>query len=144
MVAEAFWKNWWSTFGAPVEVVHDQGRAFSQELQGHLERCGASVRIKPTDTLWHNSLVGRHGQVMGEIVESSVRACRIEDYDEMKLATIPAASAKNRMRTEPATHQDPESLVQSDGQERSSTTFLKARIQQSFIEQCQIRGQASP
>ena len=29
VVAKAFWNNWWPTFGASVEVVHDQGREFS-------------------------------------------------------------------------------------------------------------------
>ena len=96
VVAKAFWKKWWSTFGALVGVIHDQGRDFSQELQAHLERGGASVRVSPTDTPWHNSLVERHVQVVGEIVEVSVEACQIESYDEMKLVTIFAASAKNR------------------------------------------------
>ena len=81
---------------APLEVVHDQSREFSQELQAYLERCGASVRLTPTDTPWHNSLVERHGQVSGEIVDASVQACHLEDYDEMKLATNSAANAKNR------------------------------------------------
>ena len=55
-VAKSFWKNWWSTFGPPIEVVHDQGREFSQEFQAHLERGGTIVRVTPTDTPWHNSL----------------------------------------------------------------------------------------
>ena len=54
------------------------------------------MRITPTDTPWHNSLVERHGQVLGETVEASVEACQIEGYDEMKLVTSSAASAKNR------------------------------------------------
>ena len=45
VVAKALWTNWWSTFGAPIEVIHDQGREFSQEFQAHLERCGASFRL---------------------------------------------------------------------------------------------------
>ena len=95
-VAKAFRKNWWSTFGAPIEIVHDQGREFSREFQAHLERCGATVRVTPADTPWHNSLVERHGQVLGEIVEASVEGSQIEGHDEMKLAAISAASAKNR------------------------------------------------
>ena len=48
--------------------------------------------VTRSDTPWHNSLVERHGQVLGEIVEASVEACHIEGYDEMKLVAICAAS----------------------------------------------------
>ena len=54
------------------------------------------LSVTPTDTPWHNSLVERHGQVLGEIGEASVEACQIEGYDEMKLVAIFAATARNR------------------------------------------------
>ena len=49
-----------------------------------------------TDVPWLNSMCERHGAVLGEIVDATVKAEQLEGPEDMRLAAIFASSAKNR------------------------------------------------
>ena len=95
-VVSRFLKRWVSFAGVPVQIVHDQGGEFFGEFARKLQQLGIQVIVTPTEAPWQNSIVERHGAVLGEILEAMVEQMQIVGEAEMELGGILAASAKNR------------------------------------------------
>ena len=60
-VAALFAEAWVGTFGAPKELVHDQGSEFRTDFDELLEQCGTLSTVIPVETHWHGGMVERHG-----------------------------------------------------------------------------------
>ena len=94
-VAEAF-QTAWSWAGPPVQILHDQGTEFAKDFTALARRLGADTRVTPTEAPWQNSMVERHGAVLGEVLAALVQQCQLEGERDMRLGGVFAAAAKNR------------------------------------------------
>jgi transposase InsO family protein len=89
-------KRWFSWTGVPRAFYTDQGPEFRGAFREALERWQAECEVTPTEASWRHGAVERHGQVLGDILSMMVEAANIIGPEEMELAALFAAQAKNR------------------------------------------------
>eukprot|EP00971_Amphidinium_carterae_P133818 2650902-Amphidinium_carterae.1 len=94
-VAKKTVTTWVRPFGAPVLVKHDLGKEFGLAFQQELNRCGTLCGTAALESPHQNSLVERHGGILGEIMEVLIDTHQISAVEDVKLACSMACAAKN-------------------------------------------------
>ena len=93
---DAFQTHWMAWAGAPMQILHDQGREFAGAFTAAAGRFGCETRVTPTEAPWQNGMVERHAGILGEILTATVQQCQLEGGRDMRLGGFFAAAAKNR------------------------------------------------
>ena len=94
-VTHALTHSWIQWAGPPQKIVYDQGGEFSgPQWQTFCDANRAFPMPRPTETVWQNGMVERHGGVMQEITDCILReeVCHAED---MFHVVVRASNAKN-------------------------------------------------
>eukprot|EP00971_Amphidinium_carterae_P349931 6491302-Amphidinium_carterae.2 len=98
-VAKKVLTCWIRPFGAPTVVKHDLGREFGIAFQQELNRCGTICGTAALESPHQNSLVERHGGILGDILETLFTVHQLNSVDDIKLACVVACAAKNARPT---------------------------------------------
>lgn len=94
-IMDKIMKHWIAIFGAPKEILSDNGREFDNELMRDLgEQFNINIRTTAAESPWSNRTVERHNAVLGDMV--------VKILDDMKcskeVALAWALSAKNSLQ----------------------------------------------
>ena len=93
-IADKFCTMWISLFGAPKQILSDNGGEFNNELALQLgELLGIRVNMTPAESPWSNGTVERHNCIIGNMVEKIV----VDNQCSMDVALAWAVSAKNAL-----------------------------------------------
>ena len=98
-VAHHFFERWLSIFGAPREIVMDQGGEWETEFISLLEQHGILSKVSGSYAPWQNSLAERHGAILGTAWSTLIHEYKIMDRKGMKLTLQCAIQAKNQTIT---------------------------------------------
>ena len=94
-VASKFLRKWIQPYGCPELIVHDQGGEFEGAFVNVLEQFSISSKVTAAHAAWQLGIGERHGDLLGQALQSIVEEHSIEGYSKMKEALACACMAKN-------------------------------------------------
>jgi len=96
-VARKLVRHWFSIFGPPVRVVHDQGGEFERDFVAYMEDLSIATEVTASHAPWQLAFGERHGGMLGSIWSAVITEHRCEGRAEVKMALDAALMAKNTM-----------------------------------------------
>ena len=89
-------RHWVSLYGAPQEVVLDQGGEFDGEFVGWLETHGIQSRHTGAKSPWQHGFSERHGALLGTAVSALIWEYKAKGREEVKDCLAAAIQGKNQ------------------------------------------------